>query len=276
MATVTGFTAARMKEIEDATVINGGVVDDDLVLVRRDGGTINAGNVRGPAGFQGPPGDLSDAPEDGKLWVRKDGDWQALATGAVPVNGVTHGIKNGAWEPITLPTDAPNDNQKYLIKNDLYVRADRAWKLEFNDETAVLPSGFSVGTIVVDPDPYGSWSISFTGSGYQVNYVLEYVYLVAGTVTPVTRFTLPTNLRPIVTVKHDAAASRPDLAAYHFGYARQQINTAGQITTPHIRSAMIATASGVDVPGTGLRVQIEARGSYTRATDDLPSTATYV
>lgn len=276
MATVTGFTAARMKEIEDATVINGGVVDDDLVLVRRDGGTINAGNVRGPAGFQGPPGDLSDAPADGKLWVRKDGAWYALATNATMTAGVTYGLRNNAWEAINLPTDAPNDNQKYLIKNDTYVRADRAWKLEFNDETAVLPSGFSVGTVVVDPDPYGSWSISLTGSGYQVNYVLEYVYLVMGTLTPITRFTLPTNLRPIVTVEHDAAASQPHIATYHFGYARQQINTAGQITTPHTRQAIVATSTGTDVPGTGTRIKIEARGSYTRATDDLPSTATYI
>lgn len=54
MATVTGFTAARMLEIENSTVVDGDVVGDDLILLRRDGGQINAGSVRGPIGPVGP------------------------------------------------------------------------------------------------------------------------------------------------------------------------------------------------------------------------------
>jgi hypothetical protein len=53
MATVTGLTAERMIEMENATVIDGDVVGNDLVLRTRDGTQINAGNVRGP---QGPAG----------------------------------------------------------------------------------------------------------------------------------------------------------------------------------------------------------------------------
>lgn len=53
MATATGLTAARMLEIEAASVVDGDVVGDNLILVRHDGSTTNAGNVRGPAG---PPG----------------------------------------------------------------------------------------------------------------------------------------------------------------------------------------------------------------------------
>lgn len=53
MATVTGYTAEKMDEISDSTVVDGSVVDGDLILERRDGGTINAGSVVGP---QGPPG----------------------------------------------------------------------------------------------------------------------------------------------------------------------------------------------------------------------------
>ncbi len=59
MATVTGYTAARMKEIEDAAIIDGAVVLDDLILTRYDAAEINAGNVRGPQGIQGPPGPTS-------------------------------------------------------------------------------------------------------------------------------------------------------------------------------------------------------------------------
>lgn len=59
MATVTAFTAQRMQEIEDGTVVDGLVVGDDLILTRRDDSQINAGNVRGaagPQGLQGPQG----------------------------------------------------------------------------------------------------------------------------------------------------------------------------------------------------------------------------
>lgn len=57
MATVTGYTAARMKEIEDSAIVGGVIDGDDLVLTRFDGATILAGDVRGP---QGPMGSSSD------------------------------------------------------------------------------------------------------------------------------------------------------------------------------------------------------------------------
>lgn len=59
MATVTGYTAARMKAIEDSAVIAGVVVGDVLMLNRYDGSQINAGSVRGPQGVPGYPGDAS-------------------------------------------------------------------------------------------------------------------------------------------------------------------------------------------------------------------------
>jgi len=61
MATVTGFTAARMLEIENATVVDGNIVGDNLILVTKDNTEINAGNVRGPQGIQGPIGEVSEA-----------------------------------------------------------------------------------------------------------------------------------------------------------------------------------------------------------------------
>lgn len=70
MATVTVFTAERMQEIEDGTVVSGAIVGDDLILTKHDGSTVNAGVVVGP---EGPPG--SDSPIDGKFYLRKDGAW---------------------------------------------------------------------------------------------------------------------------------------------------------------------------------------------------------
>jgi hypothetical protein len=53
MATVTAYTAERMKAIEDSAVVDGDVVGDNLHLIRHDGGVIDAGNVRGPTGTPG-------------------------------------------------------------------------------------------------------------------------------------------------------------------------------------------------------------------------------
>lgn len=57
MGNATFFTAARMQQIEDSTVVAGLVdVNGHLLLKRRDDQTIDAGNVVGPQGPQGPRG----------------------------------------------------------------------------------------------------------------------------------------------------------------------------------------------------------------------------
>jgi hypothetical protein len=56
MATVTGLTADRMLAIEAASVVDGDIVDGQLVLTKHDGSTITAGSVVGPEGPQGPIG----------------------------------------------------------------------------------------------------------------------------------------------------------------------------------------------------------------------------
>jgi microcystin-dependent protein len=53
MGTITGLTAERMTEMENATVVDGNVVGDNLILQTKDGTPIDAGSVRGPIG---PPG----------------------------------------------------------------------------------------------------------------------------------------------------------------------------------------------------------------------------
>lgn len=74
MATVTGFTSARMLEIEDASIVDGQIdVNGNLILVKHDGTTINAGPVQGPQGIQGPQGvpgtaGISSIPGEIKAW----------------------------------------------------------------------------------------------------------------------------------------------------------------------------------------------------------------
>lgn len=62
MGTVTGFTAERMLEIENSTVVDGDIIGDNLILLRRDGGQIDAGVVKGDKGDVGPVGPASALP----------------------------------------------------------------------------------------------------------------------------------------------------------------------------------------------------------------------
>jgi hypothetical protein len=104
VATVTGYTAARMKAIEDGTVIDGDVVGDNLILTRHDGATINAGNVRGPQGVTGPqgPAGTPGTPSDGSVTTAKLVDGSVtnpkLADGAV--NSAK--IQDGSIQPWDL------------------------------------------------------------------------------------------------------------------------------------------------------------------------------
>lgn len=68
MATVTGYTSAKMDVMEKSNITDGYISGDDLILVPEGYATepgsypeINAGNVRGPQGIQGPTGEVTTA-----------------------------------------------------------------------------------------------------------------------------------------------------------------------------------------------------------------------
>lgn len=63
MGSVTGYTAGRMKEIEDTTVVSGAIEDGHLILQTRAGDPIDAGDVTGPEGPAGPSGTPPTADE---------------------------------------------------------------------------------------------------------------------------------------------------------------------------------------------------------------------
>lgn len=60
MATITGLTADRMLEIEAASVVDGDVINGELILTKHDGSSVNAGSVIGPPGPEGPMGSDMD------------------------------------------------------------------------------------------------------------------------------------------------------------------------------------------------------------------------
>lgn len=101
MATITGFTAARMLQWENATVIDGNVVGNDLILVRKDGSQINAGSVRGPVGPVGPIG-----PNPNPTGTFIMGGWTTDPSGYLILNG--RNLSGGATTYSALAAMFPN------------------------------------------------------------------------------------------------------------------------------------------------------------------------
>ena len=61
MATVNGYTAEHMDSLMAENIVDGSISGDNLILEKRDGTTVNAGNVRGPAGTDAAPGSVAVA-----------------------------------------------------------------------------------------------------------------------------------------------------------------------------------------------------------------------
>jgi microcystin-dependent protein len=107
MATITGFTAARMLEIEDGTVVDAEVVGGELILIKHDGTQVNAGSVVGPAGPVGPggpaggliPGEIRLWPNSGLPELANYGlwGWADGAVYAVADHPITASHTAGEW-----------------------------------------------------------------------------------------------------------------------------------------------------------------------------------
>lgn len=142
MTSVTGFTAERMQEIEDGTVVDGSVVGDDLILEKHDGTTINAGNVRGP---DGPPGSTSTIRPTARATVAAGA--QAAPIGVTVVNFPTEDFDTDSMHDLVTNNSRLTINTEgiYLIHG--FVEASRASNGIFNLD--VLKNGGLLG-----PDPY--------------------------------------------------------------------------------------------------------------------------
>jgi hypothetical protein len=102
MATVTGFTAERMLEIEETTIVDGNIVGDNLILQRRDLVNIDAGNVRGPTGLTGAVGPQGPTGPTGATG----------ATGPTGAAGPTGPA--GSFKLVRAPVHAPSDSLDHV------------------------------------------------------------------------------------------------------------------------------------------------------------------
>lgn len=148
MTTVTGLTADRMLAIEDASVIDGDVVGDNLILTKHDGTQINAGNVRGPQGNEGPTGS----------------DLDVITAAAVLDVGIANQIRAG--RELTA-TDFTNMGLSAPIG---------LWNLSnLNDSSGNGRNLLNKGSVPFDAGINGvtNTAASFSGSTAQALYILD-------------------------------------------------------------------------------------------------------
>lgn len=139
MALVTGFTAERMQEIEDETVIDGEIrVDDHLYLITRAGAEIDAGVARGD---QGPAGTNGTNGTNGATGATGPAGPMALV--GLPLN-LSTGI--GAM--------AASGNISGLVRNNVPMLANHTYGWNIN---------FTIEFASVDPD--ARWDIWMRENG---------------------------------------------------------------------------------------------------------------
>lgn len=103
MATVTGFTAARMQVIEDESIV-GGIISagGNLLLEQRNGTSVDAGQVRGPQGIQGPEGEVSTSSLNAAILADANAHGLGHVTGAaVATRQSNPGLQKNLWLEIT-------------------------------------------------------------------------------------------------------------------------------------------------------------------------------
>lgn len=176
MATITGLTAARMLAIEAASVVDGSIVGDNLILEKHDASTVDAGNVRGPQGVPADIGDLVFSARRTKaLCLSADGaevsrtTYASLFAAIVPSLGTgtvtiaspgvwtlnAHGLENGEAVYLTTTGALPTG----LAQNTLYYVVNKATNTFQLSATrggaAINTTGSQSGVHTVRSCPYG-------------------------------------------------------------------------------------------------------------------------
>lgn len=143
MATVTGFTAERMEEMEAATIVDGDVDGSGhLILTKHDASTVDAGSVIGPTGSPGVTQPELDTFMQDHLPIGSSVDYIGtvspstkwlLAIGQTVVNGQT--LYPGFW--------------------------------------AVIPAGMKSGSSILMPDMRGKVTVAYDAAQTEFDAITE-------------------------------------------------------------------------------------------------------
>lgn len=188
MGTVTGYTAAKMDELEAASVINGAIVSGHLHLIQRDSTVIDAGIVVGPTGATGPTGPSSitactssTRPTGGSLFAglyifETDTKLTYVWTGtAWSYRGglIICTSSTRPSTPIQGLSIYETDTEKLLVRNAL--RWNPAWNMPWGLVSPVISnaSGSSFSTTPVDISGGGVTFTAVTNRYYKITATVE-------------------------------------------------------------------------------------------------------
>lgn len=176
MGTVTGLTAARMAEIEAASIVDGEVVGDNLILTKHDSTTINAGNVRGPQGDPGDPGadgiGIPAGGSAGQVLAKNDGTdynvvWQTINRLAnVDIQSTSYTLQLADAESIIMFYDT----------SPMTVTIPEDADINFPVGTTISIVQVSTGEVSIAPD-----AITGTGTFVTLSYPGMYLPTLVGT-----------------------------------------------------------------------------------------------
>lgn len=152
MGTVSVFTADRMLAIENGTIVDGDVVGDNLILTKKDGTPVDAGNVRGP---QGTTGNTGATGADAAFIVR------AASTGNVPtMSGLltADGLTLADGDRVLLK------DQTTASQNGIWIAHPTAWTRATDFDTAAKVAGAIVRVQSGTTHGGTRWTTSFKGT----------------------------------------------------------------------------------------------------------------
>ena len=177
MTAVTGLTAARMAEIEAASVVSGEVVGDDLILTKFDTTTINAGDVRGPQGVTGAAGadgvGLPAGGAEGQILSKIDGtdysvEWQTfLRISAVTLQMSNYTLVMDDAESVVMEYNASARNITVPPAADVDFPIGTTIRIvQGGDGPVTIVAGSGVSITVPPP-----WTFTTSGVGAMVQIV---------------------------------------------------------------------------------------------------------
>lgn len=220
---ITGLSKSRIESYEAQTIVSGSVVNDNLVLTKRNGATVIAGNVRGPQGISSggiPKVSMATTENYSLSGLGYVDNEMAVAGDLILVKNQTNGIENGIYVASsgTWPRwDQANDLVKLTALGVVQVlkgsvNGGTRW-VSTARGTGVFDASRTIWTRVLEANPTwqnlmlnGNWS-AIPNNPPQIIRVNGLVYLrggLRGGTLPSEAISIPSSYRP----ENPAASTR--------------------------------------------------------------------
>lgn len=174
MGLIQSFTAARMAAIENALTVGAAIISNELILTRKDGATINTGNVKGPTGDAGGAAKFYSATTQESFLYLPNATW---------TNTWGWAFTEGTETLFTINTDTSTGDavDSFIVtETGLYLAN---FSYTFYDDGYAAPCRHFVGFFINDTTQNSAWQNfgpQASNSAYLTIQVCTVIDLVAG------------------------------------------------------------------------------------------------